>query len=225
LAALTAVMELSYSPQIILPAMLVIVPAYVTSTQFFNNRSVFLQQLEYQRLAYAVNPIRETLEKIGVQAEMMTEFKLFHDAPDRAVEQYLSKNPTHTVVQKHTFELAANFQLAQFNISLDRDGSAIEYIDLEGMSIQNTLADVHEKLRRQRTGAVYIYDTDPSDVMGVITWNQIQKYLQSRKYGKPGSERRLQGNGTQVVVVCDSVRHTHIGVWYSFDSCLWHGLV
>jgi H+/Cl- antiporter ClcA len=178
LAALTAVMELSYSPEIILPAMLVIVPAYVTSTQFFKNRSVFLQQLEYQRLAYAVNPIRETLEKIGVQAEMITNFKLFHDAPDRAVEQYLSKNPTDIVVQKHTFELAANFQLAQYNISLDRDGAAIEYVDLEGMSIQNTLAEVHEELRRQRTGAVYIYDTDPSEVIGIITWNQIQKYLQ-----------------------------------------------
>lgn len=178
LAALTAVMELSYNPDIILPAMLVIVPAYVTSTQVFKNRSIFLQQLDYQKLSYAVNPIRETLEKVGVLSVYEAEFKLFYDAPDKAIEQHLSANPTAIVIQKQTFELASNFKLAQYNVSLDREASAIDFVDLEGINSQSTLAEVYDNLRLQRSGAVYIYDTDPEEIIGIVTWSHVQKYLQ-----------------------------------------------
>lgn len=182
LAALTAVMELSYSPEIILPAIFVIVPAYVTSTQLFKNSSVFIQQLEYQKLPYAVSSVRETLEKIGVLAAMETQFKQFYDAPDKAISQYLSENPASIVVQKHSFELAASYQLAQPNKSIHMHNNAVHYVELEGISAQTTLAEAYDKLRKYRSGAVYIYDTDPDEIMGVLTWAQIQKYIQHSQF-------------------------------------------
>ena len=108
LAALSAVMELSYRPEIILPAILVIVPAYVTATQFLGNRSIFIQQLDFQKLPYAITSIREALEKTGVLAAMERDFKLFYDAPEAALEKVLSDNPTQTVIQQKRFEPEIN---------------------------------------------------------------------------------------------------------------------
>jgi len=182
LAALSAVMELSYSPQIILPAMLVIVPAYVTSTQFFGNRSIFIRQLDYQNLPYAISSIREALEKTGVLAAMNTDYKLFHDAPEIALRNHLEKNPTKIVVQKLKFEIDVQYKLVQYNVSLDHDASALTYHEMEGISAQSTLHEVYEHLKNSRSGAVYIYDQELNDIVGVVTWNILQSFLQKAHY-------------------------------------------
>lgn len=178
LAALTAVMELSNSPAIILPAMLVIVPAYVTSTQLFKNRSIFLQQLDYQKLSYAVNPVRESLEKIGVLAALDTEFKLFHDAPHRAIETYVKHHPDTVVIQKYQFELASTYKVVLSSGPNTNDVGIIRFMDLEGVHAQSSMAEVYERLKRMRSGAVYIYNEDPNEIMGVVTWETVQTYLQ-----------------------------------------------
>ncbi|AGP82949.1 Voltage-gated ClC-type chloride channel clcA [Alteromonas mediterranea MED64] len=182
LAALSAVMELSYSPQIILPAMLVIVPAYVTSTQFFGNRSIFIRQLDYQNLPYAISSIREALEKTGVLAAMNIEYKLFHDAPEAALFNYLESNPTKIVIQKSKFEIDVQYKLVQYNVSLEHDASALNYYDMEGISAQSTLHEVYEHLKNSRSGAVYIYDQELNDIIGVVTWNILQSFLQKAHY-------------------------------------------
>lgn len=182
LAALSSVMELSYSPQIILPAMLVIVPAYVTSTQFFGNRSIFIRQLDYQSLPYAISSIRESLEKTGVLAAMETDYKLFSDAPGAAIEKYLSSAPTAIVVQASHFEIDVQYRLVQYNVSLDHEGQALTYSEMEGIDSQSTLFEVYEKLKNARAGAVYIYDNHPNEITGVITWNILQSYLQRAQY-------------------------------------------
>ncbi len=182
LAALSAVMELSYSPQIILPAMLVIVPAYVTSTQFFGNRSIFIRQLDYQNLPYAITSIRESLEKTGVLAAMENAFKLFHDAPDKAIENYLSKEPTAIVVQQTRFELGVLYKLVQFDVSLEHGATPLSYYEMEGVHSQSTLHEVYEKLKNARSGAVYVYDATPDNIIGVITWNTLQSFLQRAQY-------------------------------------------
>lgn len=182
LAALSAVMELSYSPEIILPAMLVIVPAYVTSTQFFGNRSIFIRQLDYQNLPYAISSIRETLEKTGVLAALSTDYKLFHDAPDKALTDYLSKNPTNIVIQQSKFEIDVQYRLVQYNVSLEHDAQALSYHDMEGLNSQSTLHEVYEHLKNARSGAVYIYDQELTDIIGVVTWNILQSFLQKAQY-------------------------------------------
>ncbi|WP_334038380.1 chloride channel protein [Alteromonas macleodii] len=182
LAALSAVMELSYSPQIILPAMLVIVPAYVTSTQFFGNRSIFIRQLDYQNLPYAISSIREALEKTGVLAAMNTEYKLFHDAPEQALINYLESDPTKIVIQKLKFEIDVQYKLVQYNVSLEHDATALNYYEMEGISAQSTLHEVYEHLKNSRSGAVYIYDQELNDIIGVVTWNILQSFLQKAHY-------------------------------------------
>ena len=61
LAALLCVVELSDQIEIIVPAMIVITSACVSSGQFFGNRSIFIMQLEVQGLAYRRPPLEKAL--------------------------------------------------------------------------------------------------------------------------------------------------------------------
>ena len=182
LAALVAVMELSYRPEIILPAILVIVPAYVTATQFLGNRSIFIQQLDFQKLPYAITSIREALEKTGVQAAMETDFKLFYDAPEEALQKFLADSPTQLVIQQSKFELDIKYAWVHYDVSLSQHAHPISYQTMTGMSSQATLAEVYEQLNSARSGAVYIYGDNPSTITGVITWNRLQSFLQRAQF-------------------------------------------
>ena len=61
LAALMAVLELTNSPGIILPAMLVIIIANMTASQVFGVRSLFLLQMEVLGLEFRQNPLSMAL--------------------------------------------------------------------------------------------------------------------------------------------------------------------
>ena len=182
LAALSAVMELSYSPEIILPAILVIVPAYVTSTQLLKNRSIFIQQLDYQKLPYATSSVRETLQKTGVLAAMDIEFKMFYDAPEKALLAFLQKAPTQTVVQRCSFEIDVQYTLVGYDVSLEHDVNPLLYTSMEGLSSQATLSEVYDALQSTRRGAVYIYQETHENLIGVITWNMLRGYLMKEQF-------------------------------------------
>lgn len=183
LAALSAAMELSLSPEIILPAMLVIVPAYVTSTQLFKNRSIFIRQLDYQKLSYTTSSIREHLQKTGVMAEARQDFKLFQDSPEPPMLAHLQQHPTDLLVLAQDFEIGMQYSLVQFDVSLSPDQShPLKYVVMEGLPAQATLAEVYEILQAGRDGAVYIYEDTPSDIIGVITWNSLRAQLMKEQY-------------------------------------------
>ncbi|MBU2879417.1 chloride channel protein [Aliiglaciecola lipolytica] len=182
LAALSSIMELAYNADVILPAMLVIVPAYVTSTQLFGNRSIFIRQLEYQKLSFTISPIREALQKTGVLAVMDTEYKLFIDAPDKHIMEFLDTSPNHPVVLRSSFEIDVQYSLVQYELSLNHNSAPLAYFDMEGVPSQSTLAEVYEILQVNRDGAVYVYETTPSSIVGVITWNTLRNYLHQEKF-------------------------------------------
>jgi len=90
LAALVAVMELAANQQIVLPAMLVIVTAYVTTVQFFNNKSIFMTQLDFMQLPYKLSPADDVLQKVGVLAVLNQDYKLLLNPDEATVRRELA---------------------------------------------------------------------------------------------------------------------------------------
>lgn len=180
LAALTAVMELTSSPQIIVPAMVVIVTAYVTALQFFGNRSIFLQQLDFQELSYHVSPATEALQKVGIMAEMNENFKLLYSDDKSQIKQSLSALDGQTPLI--VYDEQNGYRLAEYDLSLMSDENVpIQYIALDGVSSQATLSDAFDILKDKRSGAVYVYDMhDEKEIMGLLRWDQISHILTIR---------------------------------------------
>lgn len=180
LAALTTVMELTSSPEIIVPAMLVISTAYVTALQFFGNRSIFLQQLDFQGLNYHVSPATEALQKVGVMDEMDENFKLLYSDDKEQIKSSLDAVNSQTPLIVYDEE--NGYRLAEYDLSLMSDQNiSINYINLQGVSSQATLADAFDILKDKRTGAVYIYNLlDNQQIMGIMRWDQIRHILTIR---------------------------------------------
>ena len=196
LAALSAVMELSSTQQIILPALITIVTAYVTSKQFCNNRSIFIQQLEYQELPYTTTTIRDELQDTGVMAIMRTDFKAFEQGSEAKMCEYLQQNPNDIVANYRQYESTFEWELVSLAIGLQDNEHPITGQKIQSISDQNTLAEVYEILYKKRHGGVAIvsanaqYTThvnlEPSEqeatsvqgtLCGIITWNMLHTYL------------------------------------------------
>ena len=74
LAALTAVLELSHTPAIIMPGMLAIILAALTSREVFGKDSMFVTMLRANGLDYRTNPVIEMLRRSGVGGVMNRDF-------------------------------------------------------------------------------------------------------------------------------------------------------
>ncbi|UDM60795.1 chloride channel protein [Pseudoalteromonas piscicida] len=180
LAALTAVMELTSNPKIIVPAMLVITTAYVTALQAFDNRSIFIQQLDFQGLPYQVSPAKEALQKVGIVAEMDENFKLLYSDDKEQIKETLSAVDSQTPLI--VYDEQSGYRLAEYDLNLISEGSvSVSYIELQGLSTQATLADAFDVLKDKRSGAVYIYNQkDDKQILGLLRWDQIRHILTTR---------------------------------------------
>ncbi len=74
LAALTAMMELTYSPGIIMPGMLAIVVASLVSNQVFRKESLFIAMLKANGMDYDANPAAQAMRRISVVSMMNKRF-------------------------------------------------------------------------------------------------------------------------------------------------------
>ncbi len=103
LAALTAMMELTYSPQIIMPGMLVIVVANLTASELFHKESLFITILKSNELDYNANPVTQTLRRIGVASLMSKQFVSLKQYVNFAdVDNLLKENPQWLLIETET---------------------------------------------------------------------------------------------------------------------------
>ncbi|MFL0810571.1 MAG: chloride channel protein [Agarilytica sp.] len=93
LTALVTVLELTYNPNIIFPAMLVIVVACLTTRQVFRVKGIFVEQLLHSNRPLDFGPAKQALKRAGVRSVMDSRFVL--------CEQKLTLNKARLLLANH----------------------------------------------------------------------------------------------------------------------------
>ena len=179
LAALLAVVELSNQLDIIIPAMIVIATACVVSGQFFQNRSLFVMQLEIQNLVYRKPPLEKSLQRIGVLGVMNENFKITHLLSEKEQSDHLNQDDENEILLDKIITKEAENNLyywVQQDKSISSNQTLTSHLLLP-LHAQATLAEAYLLLVKKRKGAVYIYDNNIDDIIGIITFEQIRLFL------------------------------------------------
>lgn len=183
LAALLAIVEMSNQIEIIVPAMIAIASACISSGQFFKNRSIFIMQLELQQLAYRHTPIERSLQGIGVMGVMQDKFTLVSSAivDNSAVTTTAPSEQNIDALEQSPIAIE-RLATAEFvwheQCSVDHHlaGQIVTH-RLIPVSYQSTLAEAYSLLAEQRCGAVYVYQQHQDNLIGIISFEQIRCYL------------------------------------------------
>lgn len=191
LAALMALLELTYNPNILLPAMLVIVMSCITARLASRLPGLFLVALNTERVS---SPVAQALNRIGVTSVMNGNFVLQHrHVPDHQARSLLAAHPEWVVItgkdtdkyilraadlSRHLQRLEAN---AQSVASHDLLKIPAERWRLHPVSARATLHEAMQLIRKKNGFAVYVVDRrsgSESDVAGIISLEQIDNYYQ-----------------------------------------------
>ncbi len=190
LAALLAVVELSGQLELVLPAMIVITIASIVSRQLCKNSSIFTMQLDAQNLLYRKPPIEESLQNIGVLAVMKDNLLILEQASTRTIiGELLNTHESQLIINKQKASSSnqeKDFYWAQLDADItDDEGESIQHnLDkklqlhkLIPLNHQATLAEAYLALVEQRDGAVYIYQGDKNNCLGIVAFEQLRIFL------------------------------------------------
>jgi H+/Cl- antiporter ClcA len=178
LAALLAIIELSDQLDAVVPAMVVITTACLSSGQFFKNRSIFLMQLDVQNLTYRKAPVENSLQKIGVIAVMQEAIKLQHNLDNDTVAKLVLTGSSTDIIVNH--DQVNNTFYWHEHIKNDHQ-DLVEIHQLLPLSSQETMAEAYLALRDNRIGGVYIYHEELNNIIGIIPFETIRYYLTEGK--------------------------------------------
>ena len=191
LAALMAVLELTYNPGIIFPSMLIIVVACVVTRQLYQCEGIFVEQLNLKGTRLDVGPIQQILNNIGVRSAMNTAFVETATVITKATANHLlTKNPLWVVIhteEQHLLLKAADLAIAIKTLENDADQNQIDLLEIPGERLNlmpiaelYNLFEAKKILDKQQGGALFVspqIQTTPNpQVIGIITTDTIANY-------------------------------------------------
>ncbi len=201
LAALTALLELTDNPQIIMPGMLVVVVAGVTASELFGQESLFITMLKAKGLDYRQHPVIAALRRMGVASVMDRRF--VRSAPEITREQarkLLESKPRWIIIveNKKPRSLLPGIALAGYLEAL-QEGENLEgasgednepqteridlnripgkRLELAPIQLHETLQEALEKLDKGEGEALYVRRMSAPGIWriyGVLTREQIE---------------------------------------------------
>lgn len=190
LAALIAMMELTHSPQIIMPGMLVIVVAGLTASELFRKESLFVTMLKVGGLDYSVNPVLQALRGMSVASAMQKKFaRVGRLVSQERVDELLSEEPEWLLVDEENQPVALMLavDLARHLQDAEQKDGELGEIDLmtiparrfnvTPINLQATLQEAVEILESGAAEALYVQRmTAPGihRIYGVLTREHVE---------------------------------------------------
>lgn len=188
LAALTALLELTNNPHIILPGMLAIVAAGLSSRQLFATQSIFLHMLKARGLASPViNPLSQFLRRLGVSVSMDRRVReLPANLEQQPLKELLKNPPAWLLLRKarpnpqiiFTADLIRWYENQQETVEefpLDLQALPIQRLKTGPISARATLLGALRKMERKKLDALYVVSAHSGRVLGIITRKAIER--------------------------------------------------
>lgn len=185
LAALTAMMELTHEPGVILPGMLAVVTAGLTAGELFHKESLFLTLLKSAGLDYDTHPARQALRRSGVASVMNRGFT----AIDRRIERYraealldqgvewlLLEREGEAVALLHANDLAIHLRDPEWGES-DLLGAELPRLALGRIDLRATLREGLDTVRDGGVEALLVERTGADGARrryGVVTTEMLE---------------------------------------------------
>jgi len=167
LAALVALLELTGNPNLILPGMLAIVAATLTTSELFRLESVFVVQMRELGLDYAHDPIAQHLRRTGVAAVMSRSFRCapaIVSVPEAAA--LLAGTPHWIIVEQGESVrrvLLPASDLARHLDTIDDPDARLDLLEIPGkrqplasIHPQATLHEARQLLQREQIDALCV---------------------------------------------------------------------
>ena len=183
LAALMALLELTYNPHIILPGMLAVVLSDIIASHVFGRDSVFLVLLRARGLDYRSTPLAQALRRIGVASVMNTSLTTAPRTLSRqAAQDLLIGEPLHVLVledgQPVSLLLAAD--LAR-HLAAHPDAEEVDLLeipaqrdDIRPIDMQATLQQALDEMDEHGVDALYV--TFGENIVGTLSRQGVEAH-------------------------------------------------
>ena len=198
LAALVSVLELTANPNVILPAMLIIVVATLVTSELFGSASIFLRTLATLGLEYPPSPVTQHLSRVGVTALMERKLARLPIDTDRAAcDAALQDSPRWILLEGEDGEIRTVLDAADLRAYLSEAGEEGQAApddfsllripgmrkDVANVDSRATLQEAMLELRQQRTEALCVRRYSApliKPIIGLLTKEQIDSYREVR---------------------------------------------
>ena len=182
LAALMALLELSNAPSIILPAMLIIVVANMTSSEIFGTRSVFQNTLEKKQSGFSPE-LSRFLSRFGISTVINSRIGVLDPEADAGtVRAALAKNPDWVIID-HEGDAKALISRSALALEVDDDVINLQKLDtaveIRPFSHQATLLEALEILYERGQEYGYILAPgmgDTLEIAGIFSQDDIMDF-------------------------------------------------
>lgn len=185
LAGLTAVMELSGTTNIILPAMLAIVSASLTNKVIFHHDSLFLSLLRARGLDHVSNPVMQRLRMIGAASVMSRSFILCQDAQPIVDAKQLTQRSVQWLLitdsERQPKQMVRLLDLQSFIETHPAVETVVlseipaTRLQLTPLSVRASLQEGLDQLKTNAAEALYLRHEEGGSIYGVITRAAIEK--------------------------------------------------